>query len=139
MCMRLPKDLKDWNAYKELKAEIDNLKEVLPIIIDIKKQQIKDRHWNAICEITGKNLDYEHEDIMNFNDLLDAKLLDYSEEVIDIIDSAEKQQKIEKQLNEINDNWKDYEFEFSSWGQRDQPCILGGLKVAEIVEKLEDD
>jgi len=37
MCIRLPKDLKDWNAYKELKAEIDNLKEVLPIIIDIKK------------------------------------------------------------------------------------------------------
>jgi len=41
--------------------------------------------------VTGKQLDYEHEDIMNFNDLLDAKLLDYSEEVIDIIDSAEKQ------------------------------------------------
>lgn len=31
------------------------------------------------------------------------------------------------------------EFEFTTWGQRDQPCILGGLKVAEIVELLEDD
>lgn len=45
MCMRLPKDLKEWNAYKELKTEIDTLKDVLPIIIDIKKQNIKDRHW----------------------------------------------------------------------------------------------
>ena len=139
MCMRLPKDLKDWNAYKELKGEIDNLKDVLPIIIDIKKQQIKERHWKSICEITGVQLDYDHEDIMNFNDLLECRLLDFQEEVVDIIDSAEKQQKIEKQLNEINDNWKDYEFEFSNWGQRDQPCILGGLKVAEIVELLEDD
>jgi len=43
--MRLPKDLKEWNAYKELKTEIENLKEVLPIIMDLKKPSIKARHW----------------------------------------------------------------------------------------------
>jgi hypothetical protein len=36
-------------------------------------------------------LDYEHDDIMNFNDLLEAKLLNFTEEIIDIIDSADKQ------------------------------------------------
>lgn len=40
-CVKLPKDLKEWTAYKELKQEIDNLKDVLPIIIDLKKPSIK--------------------------------------------------------------------------------------------------
>ena len=61
-CVRLPKDLKEWTAYKELKQEIDNLKEVLPNIIDLKKPSIKPRHWQKICEITGKVLNYENPD-----------------------------------------------------------------------------
>jgi len=60
--VRLPKDLKEWTAYKELKQEIDNLKEVLPIIIDLKKPSIKPRHWQKICDITGKTLNYENPD-----------------------------------------------------------------------------
>jgi len=54
MCIILPKDLKEWNAYKELKTEIDNLKEVLPIIMDLKKPSIKARHWQKVIEISGK-------------------------------------------------------------------------------------
>ena len=61
-CVKLPKDLKEWTAYKELKQEIDNLKDVLPIIIDLKKPSIKQRHWLKICEITKKNINYENPD-----------------------------------------------------------------------------
>ena len=53
MCIRLPKDLKEWQAYKELKQEIDNLKDVLPIIVDLKKPSIMPRHWQKLIEITG--------------------------------------------------------------------------------------
>jgi len=40
-CIKLPKDLKDWNAYNELKTELDSLKLILPIIIDLKKPSIR--------------------------------------------------------------------------------------------------
>ena len=46
--MRLPKDLKEWEAYKDLKSRIEELKEVLPIIEELKKPSIKSRHWESI-------------------------------------------------------------------------------------------
>jgi dynein heavy chain len=57
-CLKLPKDLKAWPAYLVLKQEIDNLKDVLPLIIDLKKPSIKDRHWDRVIEVTGKKLNY---------------------------------------------------------------------------------
>lgn len=59
MCLKLPKDLKAWPAYLELKQEIDDLKDVLPLITDLKKPSIKDRHWEKIIEVTGKKLNYQ--------------------------------------------------------------------------------
>lgn len=47
-CIRLPKDLKEWQAYKELKTSIENLKALLPIISILKKDAVKDRHWEAL-------------------------------------------------------------------------------------------
>jgi dynein heavy chain len=50
--------LKAWPAYLVLKQEIDNLKDVLPLITDLKKPSIKDRHWDRVIEVTGKKLNY---------------------------------------------------------------------------------
>ena len=40
MCMRLPKDLKEWNAYKELKTEIDTLQFLVHALV-ISKQLLR--------------------------------------------------------------------------------------------------
>jgi len=90
MCIRLPKDLKEWQAYKELKQEIDNLKDVLPIIVDLKKPSIMPRHWQKIIEITGVQLNYEQEDNFFLQDLIEANLLQFQEDIIDVTDSADK-------------------------------------------------
>jgi hypothetical protein len=62
--------LKEWAAYKELKKKIENLKEVLPLVIELKKPSISERHWVRICEVTGKKLNYENPDQMFIEDLL---------------------------------------------------------------------
>jgi len=105
MCLRLPKDLKEWRAYKELKQHIDDLKEVLPIIIDLKKPSIMDRHWVKIIEITGAKLNYENPDQMYIEDLMNANLLSYLEDIVDITESADKQLKIRQSLDEIAEYW----------------------------------
>jgi len=40
--------LKEWAAYKELKKRIEDLKEVMPLIIELKKPSIRDRHWESV-------------------------------------------------------------------------------------------
>ena len=93
-----------------------------------------------VKEVTKKNLNYEHEDNFFLSDLIDAGLLENQEEIIDITESAVKQLKIEQQLREIKEFWIEAAFEFSTWGKnRDYPCILSGLRVQEIMEKLEED
>ena len=138
-CGRLPRNLKEWNAYKELKLEIENFKDILPIIQSMKKPSIQPRHWKKIIEITGKDLHYDQEDNFFLNDVLGAKLLDHKDDVEDIADSADKQLKIQAQLEEIKARWADAAFEFSTWKKRDILCVLNGTIVGEIQEKLEED
>jgi dynein heavy chain, axonemal len=139
-CQKLPKDLRDWNAFKELRQEIDNLKEILPQIRELKKPSIQPRHWQRIKEVTGKNLNFEHEDNFYLSDLIEADLLSHIEDIMDICDSADKQLKIKQSLDEIKTYWEAAVFEFSTWGKaRDYPCILNGMSVQNIMEKLEED
>lgn len=87
--------MKEWNAYNELKTQIETLKEVLPIIMDLKKPSIKARHWQKVIEISSVQLNYENEENFFLSDLIEAELLRFQEDIVDITDSADKQLKIE--------------------------------------------
>ena len=108
--------------------------------MDLKKPSIKARHWQKVIEISGTPLNYENEENFYMSDLIEAGLLKYSEDIVDITDSADKQLKIEFILEEIKVYWENAVFEFSTWGKaRDYPCILNGMCVATITEKLDED
>jgi len=138
-CKRLPIDLKSWQAFKDLKEKIENYKEILPFIKELKDSAIiKDRHWDRIIELSGKELNYKQPDNFYFHELLNANLLTFLEDLEDVIDSAKKQEKIEKQVNEVKEFWDDAEFAFKNFGTRDLPVLLGS-RVEEIQERLEED
>jgi len=61
------------------------------------------------------------------------------EDIEDITDSADKQLKIEAQLKEIEEFWKDAAFEFSTHRGRDVPCVLNGVVVGDITERMDED
>lgn len=72
--------------------------------------------------------------------LLQAPLLTFKEDIEDITDSADKQAKLEKQLNnEISAYWETAEFEIKIFGKQiDAPSILGG-NILDIQERFEND
>ena len=93
--IRLPQKLRQWNAFRELKEEIDELVEVLPIAQGLAKPSIQTRHWEEIKQLTGvKDPKFtDHGDIVDnfsFKDLLNIPLLKFKEEIEDITDSADK-------------------------------------------------
>lgn len=63
----------------------------------------------------------------------------FQEDIEDIIDSAKKQDKIEKTKNEIKFDWNQKEFIFKEWGVKRKVPILSGACIEEITEKLEED
>ena len=140
LCAGLPKDLREWQAYKELKNSIENLLAILPVIQILKKDSIKDRHWEALNEKVQHNhrIPFDNNEVFIVEDLTKAKVLEVLEEIDEIGESAEKQKKIELTLKEIEGVWDTKEFEFGNWGKREN-AVLAGLSVQDITEKLEED
>jgi len=113
----------------------------LPIIGILKKDSIKDRHWEALNEKVAANhhrIPYDNYEVFVVEDLTKAKVLEYQEDIDEIGESAEKQKKIELTLKEIEGFWDTREFDFGPWGKREN-SVLAGLSVQEITEKLEED
>jgi len=105
-CARLPGVLKQWEAYKDLKTEIDNMTTIIPLLQALASPAIRDRHWEEIIEMTKEDIPYQSE-TFTLSQLLAAPLLDFEEEIQEITDNAGKQQKLEKQLNEeISAYWE---------------------------------
>ncbi|KFH02717.1 putative dynein gamma chain, flagellar outer arm [Toxoplasma gondii VAND] len=136
-CKKLPKQLKDSDAYLELKKEIDDFIEILPLLEELSKKSIMPRHWKQVEEITGKSFNVENE-MLRLQTLTDAGLLQFKDDIVDICDSADKQLIIEEKLSDIEHAWKQTSFDFGTWKTRDYPCVLQGGRVAEIQEALEE-
>ena len=136
-CKRLPSDSKKYPAYDELRQRCEDMDIFLPLVEMLADQAIKERHWEQLIEVTGKEIPYNSESF-TLKELLDADLLSVQEDVEDISDSALKQQKQEKQLREdIDAYWETAELEINSYQNYDFPCVIGGT-VAEHQETLED-
>ncbi|CDI82587.1 hypothetical protein EAH_00029220 [Eimeria acervulina] len=116
-CKKLPKQLKTSDAFAELKKEIDDFTEVLPLLKELSKPSIVARHWKQVEEITGKSLGIDNE-MTRLQALLDADLLQYKDDIFDICESADKQLVIEGKLKDIENMWKTCMFEFGKWKTR---------------------
>jgi dynein heavy chain len=68
---------------------------------------------------------------------LQAPLLQFKEEIEEITDSADKQLKLELQLNnEIIAYWEIAELQIFPYQNIDVPCVLGG-NIQDIMETLD--
>lgn len=137
-CSRLPGVLKSWEAYKELKQEIDDMTEILPLVKSLAKESIRPRHWDEVIVLVKQDIPYQSE-TFNLSQLFKCPLLSFKEEIEEITDSADKQLRLEKQLrDEITASWETAELEIKTWKGVDAPCTLGG-NIMDLQEKLEAD
>ncbi len=83
-----------------LKVQIEDFQTVLPLIQEFTKESIRDRHWDEVMEITGSKFDYTSIDF-KLQSLLDIGLVPKRDEIEEVTDGADKQLKIEKNLEEI--------------------------------------
>jgi len=60
-CAKLPKTLRAWDAYKELKQEIDDMTDIIPLVEALAKESIRNRHWEAVIELTHEDIPYQSE------------------------------------------------------------------------------
>src|SRR5690606_7636073 len=132
-CKKLPAKLREYSAYKQLRNEIDSFQTVLPLLQELTKESIKDRHWDEVMELTGTTFDV-HGDF-KLQTLLELRMEEYKESIEEITDGADKQAKIERGLMEISDIWATTDFNFQEWKSRGINILRG---VPGAMEELEE-
>uniref|UniRef100_A0A7S2R9V8 Dynein heavy chain linker domain-containing protein n=1 Tax=Mucochytrium quahogii TaxID=96639 RepID=A0A7S2R9V8_9STRA len=132
-CKKMPGKLRDWDAYKDLKQQIDEFTVVLPLLQALAKPSIVQRHWTEVSRKCAT--DFVVGPDFRLSTLLDAKLINVAEDIEEICDSADKQLQIQNKIAEIAEAWQLRVFDFILWKSRG---IYVFKNVIPIVEDLEE-
>ncbi|XP_018048480.1 PREDICTED: dynein heavy chain 8, axonemal [Atta colombica] len=135
-CRKLPKGMREWPAYVDLKKKIDDFNEMCPLLEMMANKAMKDRHWEKLSKLCKYFFDVKSETFTLAN-VMQAPLLKYKDDVEDICISAVKEQDIEFKLKQIIADWAVINLQFSSFKQRGE-LLLKGIETAEIIALLED-
>ena len=79
-CRKLPRGLKEWQAYLDLKKKIDDFSETCPLLELMANKAMKDRHWQRISELTGHLFDVGS-DTFQLRNIMEAPLLQHKEDI----------------------------------------------------------
>lgn len=60
-CRKLPKGMKDWQAFLDLRRKIDDFNETCPLLEMMSNKAMAERHWQRISNLTKSQFDIESE------------------------------------------------------------------------------
>ncbi|GFR03321.1 dynein heavy chain 5, axonemal [Trichonephila clavata] len=135
-CRKLPKGLKEWPAFTQLKKMIDDFNELCPLLDLMTNKAMKGRHWKRLIELTGQEFDVTCPHFC-LKDILKAPLLNHKEDIEDICISALKERDIEGKLKQVTSEWSNQNLTFAAFKNRGE-LLLRGDTTAEIISLLED-
>ena len=79
-CRKLPRALKDWQAFLDLKKTIDDFNESCPLLELMANKAMKQRHWDRIATLTGHTFEMESE-TFSLRNIMEAPLLKHKEDI----------------------------------------------------------
>ncbi|XP_035999780.1 dynein heavy chain 8, axonemal [Fundulus heteroclitus] len=135
-CRKLPKALKEWQAFLDLKKTIDDFNESCPLLEMMANKSMQGRHWDRIATLTGHHFDVESV-TFKLRNIMEAPLLTYKDDIEDICISAVKEKDIEAKLNQVKEMWSGQTLSLMTFKNRGE-LMLKGAETAEILTILED-
>jgi dynein heavy chain, axonemal len=135
-CRTLPKAMKNWPAFIDLKKKIDDFYECCPLIELMASNAMKLRHWESLEKIMKFKFDTTDEDF-TLGYVMKAPLQQYKEDIEEICVGASKEQDIEVKLQTVIRDWKDINMPLALFKNRGE-ILIKASDVQDIITKLED-
>jgi dynein heavy chain, axonemal len=135
-CKKLPKGLKDYLAFNDLKRTIDDFNSTCPLLEMMANKSMKERHWERLSVMCNTKFNVQSESFL-LRDIMAAPLLKYQEEVEDICISAIKEKDIEAKLKQVVTDWGIQAFQFANFKTRGE-LLLKADATVEIIALMED-
>ena len=133
-CRKLPKKLRQWEAYGSLARKIEDAQKVLPLLQELGKPSMRPRHWEAVERITGCALPFADAEF-RLSVLLDAPLAASCDEILEVTDGADKELAIQLKLEAAADKWATARFAFAPWKARGLAILAGAGGVLEELDE----
>jgi dynein heavy chain len=133
LIQQLPKRAKQWAAYRMLNERTNNMAVVLQLVQDLHSKAMRDRHWRLLGIVTGRQL--ERTAAFSFDHILRAELHEHTEAVQDIVETANKEFKIECKLDSIQTTWSALQLSFTRHRDSDVSVPVVGDNVLDALEE----
>ena len=135
-CRGLPKAMKDWPAFIDLKAQIDDFSECCPLIEAMASTAVRERHWGMLERVMNHKFDIQSPEF-TLGVVLQAPLLGFKEDIEDICGGAIKENDIDVKLQAIVRQWKDINLPLAPFKARGD-LLIKASEVQDIIAILEE-
>lgn len=139
---KLPEALQSHRLLLAVQDEISNIEVDLNLIEDLKFDGFRPRHWINVFRVVGFEDETAEPAQFTMQTLLRMKLHSHAQKIMDITAAAEKELKIENDLNAIDKSWREMRFDLKPYSKgkskkHSQPTHVL-CAVEEISLALED-
>jgi dynein heavy chain len=90
---------------------VKNFLSTIPLVSDLRHPSMRPRHWDMLMELTG--VKFVIDDKFKLEDLIRLELHKFEDDVGEIVNRAQKEEKMEQALKKIAGTWVNLEFVFS--------------------------
>ncbi|GMH67856.1 hypothetical protein TrLO_g3024 [Triparma laevis f. longispina] len=136
-CRKFNKVGKETATFKAVEDTVVQFKESIPLIVLLKNDAMKMRHWEKLMEVTGVKFEMNPK-TLTLENIFAMELHHFQTAVEECVNEAVQENKIEISLKEIEDHWSKTELELKKYTKdgNDRGYIL--CAADEIKLELED-
>uniref|UniRef100_A0A8B9BUE2 Dynein axonemal heavy chain 10 n=1 Tax=Anser brachyrhynchus TaxID=132585 RepID=A0A8B9BUE2_9AVES len=135
---KLPKPVRSMTVAFHLETKMKAFRDSIPLLLDLKNEALRERHWQDLMERTGTRFEMTTE-TFTLENMFAMELHRHSDIINEIVGTAVKELSIEKGVKDIAETWEQMKFTVQIYfkGTEKRGSILGS--VDEILEVLDDN
>ncbi|KAG9342632.1 hypothetical protein JZ751_016069 [Albula glossodonta] len=113
-----------------LKEQVEDMREKLPVITDLRNPALKARHWDMLERVVNASL---VDQPLTLAALQELNIFSFGEEILEVSGQASGEASLETILKKVEDSWKTTEFVVLTHRDSKDVFILGGTDEIQVL------